>query len=153
LRKKEKEIKDRREIEAILQKASVCRLAMADGGEPYVVPLNFGYEGDCLYFHCAREGRKIDIIRRNDRVCFEVETDVQVIPAEKPCGWTTRFRCVIGRGRAVLVDDPAEKRRGLEVLMRHYGGPEGPFPDEVLAKTAVIRVDIEEMTGKESGWR
>ena len=75
MRRQEREIRDEAEIQEILEKGLVCRLGLYDGQYPYVVPLNYGYRNGCIYFHCAREGRKIDILKKNDRVCIEVDID------------------------------------------------------------------------------
>jgi uncharacterized protein len=149
MRKAERELRDPFDLLAIMKEALVCRIGLSDNGAPYVVPMNFGLGENCLYLHCAAEGRKLDIIRRNDRVCFEMDLLRKVKRSETACGWGARYESVIGFGRAVPVHDAAEKRRGLDAIMNHYGA-EGPFlyPDDILAKTTVIRIDIESITGK-----
>lgn len=130
-------------------RATVCRLAMCDEGRPYIVPLNFGYQAKRLFFHTAVQGRKLDIIQRNESVCFEVESDNnRIIESSEACGWSMRYASVIGFGRARLIDDPAQKRAALDIIMRHYSDRSYTYPDDVLAKTAIIRIDIEGMTGK-----
>jgi len=152
MRRKEKEIKDRNEIEDIMRKAQVCRLAMADGPLPYIVPLCFGYGDDTLYFHTAQEGKKLDILRKNRMVCFECDTDRELIRSETPCKWGMKFRSVVGFGKASLVEDPVGKRKALAIIIEHYAGsPTSDFEETILRKTCVIKVDIEDMTGKKSG--
>ena len=151
MRRKEKEITDTREMEAILRRAAVCHLAMVDDGEPYVVPMNFGYEGGALYFHSAPAGRKIGILRKNPTVSFSIVGEAEVAPAESACGWSTRYRSVTGCGKAVIVDDVEGKREGLSVLMSQYSEREYDLSGADLDGMVVIRVDIEEMKGKESG--
>jgi nitroimidazol reductase NimA-like FMN-containing flavoprotein (pyridoxamine 5'-phosphate oxidase superfamily) len=152
MRKKEKEIADPAEIEQIIKQARVCRLGLVDGSEPYIVPLCFGYEGNALYFHSAHEGRKMDIIRRNNRVCFEIDADVEVTDAEKPCGWSTKYRSVVGMGRAHILEDEEDKIHGLTVLMRQFGENRPGLEFEKAARAAVVRIDIENITGKKSGY-
>ncbi len=152
MRKKEKEITDPAEIEQIIKQARVCRLGLVDGSEPYVVPVCFGYENNAFYFHCAPEGRKLELIRNNNQVCVEIDTDVEITGAEKPCGWSTRYRSVIGVGRAHILEDEADKIRGLAVLMRHFGGKGPAVAFEKADRTAVVRIDIETITGKKSGY-
>ena len=150
MRKAEREIKDQRELEDVIRRAEVCRLAMIDDGVPYIVPMNFGYRDGTFYFHCAREGRKLDILRKHPRVCFELEADVRLAKGGAPCKWSTSYESVIGWGVAELVMDEEEARKGLEVLMSHY--TEGPFDFDPrsLSLTAVIKVKAERMTGKRS---
>lgn len=135
------------EAEALLRRAQVLRLGMVDADGPYVVPLNFGYEDGRLYVHGAREGRRIAAIASDSRVCFEVD-EGEVVPAERPCGYTARFRSVVGRGRARVLETPEDKIAGLQVLMRHYGGPVEGMDPSVLEKTSVIEIAIEAMDGK-----
>jgi nitroimidazol reductase NimA-like FMN-containing flavoprotein (pyridoxamine 5'-phosphate oxidase superfamily) len=149
MRKANREIKDKAAIRAIMEEALVCRIGLSDDGAPYVVPMNFGLGEKCLYLHCATEGRKLDILRRNDRVCFEMDLLREIKQGPASCGCGARYESVIGFGRAVIVEAPAEKRAALGRIMEHYDA-EGPFsyPDETLAQTAVIRIDIESLTGK-----
>jgi nitroimidazol reductase NimA-like FMN-containing flavoprotein (pyridoxamine 5'-phosphate oxidase superfamily) len=149
MRKANREIRDRGAVLAIIEEAPVCRIGLADGGMPYIVPMNFGLGENCLYLHCATEGRKLDILRKNDRVCFEMDILREMKQGPDACGCSTRYESVIGFGRAVLLADPEEKRRGLDRIMDHYGA-RGSFSyrDDTLAKTVVIRIDIERLTGK-----
>lgn len=150
MRRQEREIRDEAETQEILEKGLVCRLGLYDGKYPYVVPLNYGYRNGCMYFHCAREGRKIDILKKNGRVCIEVDIDFRVVRGETPCRWTAKYRSVIGFGRARIIDDEREKKAGLDVIMAHYGGQGGEYDEKSLQRTCVIEVVIESMTGKKS---
>ena len=111
--------------------------------------MNFGLGENCLYLHCAAEGRKLDILRRNDRVCFEMDLLREIKPGPESCGWAARYESVIGFGRAVIVEDPGRKagrpRPDHGALRRQRPLP---YPDDILARTAVIRIDIESLTGK-----
>ncbi|MHC5054007.1 MAG: pyridoxamine 5'-phosphate oxidase family protein [Planctomycetota bacterium] len=151
MRRSEKEITSRGEIDDVLARAEVLRVAMCDGERPYVVPVCFGYDGSALWFHSAREGRKLDVIARNPSVAFEAATGVEVVIGGPGCRSTAKYLSVIGSGTATLVQDENERRRGLDAIMRHYGGEAGGYATEALAKTAVVRIDIDEMTGKRSG--
>jgi len=152
MRKKEKEITGIEEIEEIIKKAEICRIGLVDKEEPYIVPVCFGYEGSTLYFHSAPEGRKIDLIRRNNRVCFEIDNDVEIVNAEKPCGWTARYRSVIGVGRAVILERNEEKKHGLNVIMRQYSENISGMEFETLDLTSVIKIEIEHIAAKKSGY-
>ncbi len=141
---------DHAEVEDIMNSARVCHLALADEHQPYVVPLCFGYREKALYFHTGKTGRKMDVLKKNNRVCFEVTTDVDMVPAENPCKWNMRYRSVVGEGRAFMVEDPAEKRKALDVIVEHYGGTPAAYDETRVSNLAVIKVTIERMTGKKS---
>lgn len=151
MRRKEQEITDKAAIEAIIHRASVCRLGMSKGDEPYVVPLCFGYEDNALYFHSAREGKKIDILRENSRVCFELDVDPEIKESNRACKWGIRYLSVIGYGKASLIEDQELKQKMLSVIMAHYSNRSFSFEEGAVKKALVIRVDIESMTGKRSG--
>ncbi len=148
MRRKDKEIKDPAEIEKIIRSARICRLAMAADNQPYVVPLNFGYQDNTVYFHSAAQGRKIDMIRANPRVCIEFSTVLDIVQGEKSCDWGQEFQCVIGFGRAQLVETEAEKIKALDIIMANYGGRGGDYSEKMLKITAVIKVPLTEVTGK-----
>jgi hypothetical protein len=166
MRSADRGIKDRAEIEAILDEAMVCRIGLSGDDGPYIVPMCFGYDGTFLYLHSAPEasknlsgsspvsplagsgGKKITMIRKNPRCCFEVDICDQVIRNEKPCSWGMRYRSVIGYGRAVILEDPEEKRHGLNCIMHHYKGGTQTFSNADIGSVTVIRIRIESMTGK-----
>jgi uncharacterized protein len=151
--KKNKEITDHAMKESILREADVCRLAMCDGAVPYIVPVFFAYDGGTLYFHCAPEGRKTDLIMKCGNVSFEAETGVEIVRAEKACGYTAKYRSVIGYGTASTVSSPAEKRKALDLLMNKYAGPGGwDYTDDTLARTRIMKIAVTEMSGKKSGY-
>ena len=150
MRRQEREIRDEAEIQEILEKGLVCRLGLYDGQYPYVVPLNYGYRNGCMYFHSAREGKKTDILKKNGRVCIEVDIDFRVVRGETPCRWTAKYRSVIGFGRARIIDDEREKKAGLDVIMAHYGGSGGGYDEKSLQRTSLIEVVLESITGKQS---
>ena len=139
---------DRSEIEAILDRALVCRLGLCDGGRPYVVPVCFGYQGSTLYVHSSPTGRKIDVLARNPAVCLELDIDCEIAPAARSCKWNIHYRSVIGFGHAALIEDAEEKRRALDVIVAHYGGePPFDYPQATLENTAVIRIEIDQSIG------
>ena len=144
--KEDRFVKDPEIIESIVRKAAVMRLAMTDGGLPYVIPLNFGYEAGCLYFHTGLRGKKIEMLRRNPNVCFEMDVDHAMVESDTACKWTMKFRSVIGYGKAVFLESNADKRTGLAAIMRQYSDQSYDYPDDKLKITNVIRIDIESMT-------
>jgi hypothetical protein len=151
MRRRDKEIGSRGEIDAIIRECLVCRLALAVENEPYIVPVSFGYDGESLFFHTASSGRKIDFLETNNRVCFEFERNVRLhADAEVSCKWTFAFESVIGQGRAFELTDSAEKTRGLDQVMLHYSGKQWEFNQSLLGKTRVWRILIDSITGKRS---
>ncbi len=150
MRRTEKEINDQTEIDSIIEHSQVCRLAMVDGDTPYLVPLCFGYRDGVLYFHSAKEGKKIDILRQNNSVCFEFEIVSGLSTGKTACDWGINYRSVIGFGKAVILEDQAEKRSALEVITAQYADKDYKLTDGAVKETLVIKVDIESMTGKRS---
>lgn len=148
MRKAEREVKDFKLVEALLNRAEYIHLAVWDGRTPYVVPVSFGYRDRAIYFHCSYKGKKADCLRGCDRVGFEAVVEYSISRQLKPCDFTAHFKSVSGTGRAVFVEDAQEKRAALDLIMSHYDGPGRAYDDKVLAVTAVVRIDVEEMTGK-----
>ena len=149
--KLEKEILKVPAIEVIIKKALICRLGLSDGEKPYIVPLSFGYKDKTLYFHSAAKGKKIDIIRKNPRVCFEIDINSKIIKAEDACKWSMRYQSVIGYGKAVFLQNNDEKQKALKIIMNQYSDRQYHFIDKEIQKLAVIKLEIEDMTGKQSG--
>lgn len=156
MRKEEREVCDPKAVESIINRAVVCRLAMCEGGVPYVVPLCFGYEKGvgyekgALYFHSAIVGRKLEILRKNPRVSFEMDTDCELVRSDDRCNM--KYRSVIGNGHASLVEASEDKRNALDLIMRRYNQEPFAYPEAILKRTAVIKVEIEDMTGKAYGY-
>ena len=153
MRRRDKEITDSGEIATVMHKATVCRIALVDGNCPYIFPVNFVVHDNYLYFHSSPEGRKIDILRRNSQVCFAIDIDTETVPGDLPCSWGTRYRSVIGFGRASFLETTEEKQQALDYLVEKYAGVnEFSYKVEALEKVAVLRVSIEKITGKKSGY-
>lgn len=152
MRRKENEISDESGMKAIIEKAVVCRLGMFDGDKPYIVPLCFGYHDKALYFHSALKGLKIDCIRSNPNVCFEFDHVAETKKSENACDWGIKYQSVIGFGKAAIIEDSDEKRNALSIIMAQYSDEQFQFPENMVKVTAVIKVDVESMTGKQSGF-
>jgi hypothetical protein len=148
MRRKDREIKDKAGIERIIKKALVCRVALSDGDSPYVFPVCFGFKDGCLYFHSAQEGRKIDILRRNNKVCIEMDIDTEMIEGEIGCEWGIRYSSVIGFGTASFVEDVEEMKEALSVLLEHYSDKKYEFSEKSLKQVMVIKIQVESLTGK-----
>lgn len=148
MRRDDKEIRDKEEIESIIERATVCRIGLSEDGVPYVIPVNFGYKDNRLYFHSATQGRKIDILRRNNNVCFEMDIDHELVKSETPCNWTMKYRSVIGFGKAFFVDDFKGKTEALKIIMHHYSDGSYEFSENQMKDVAIIRIEIDSIIGK-----
>jgi nitroimidazol reductase NimA-like FMN-containing flavoprotein (pyridoxamine 5'-phosphate oxidase superfamily) len=148
MRRADRQITDIFEIESILTSATVCRIGLADANEPYIVPVCFGYRDKKIYFHSAASGKKISMLERNSRCCFEVDRCDSLIRSEKPCAVGIRYSSVIGFGRAHLISDNKEKKQGLNCILCHYGFEICDFSDDDLKNVCIIRIDIDSITGK-----
>jgi uncharacterized protein len=152
MRRNERQISDPELISEIINKADVCRIAFAEGDYPYVVTLNYGLVESSpmkLYFHCAGEGKKLEMMNKNNYVCFQMDIDHILYKGEKGCDWGMKYKSVVGYGRIFPVSDPAEKIRGLDTIMKHYGSMgESEYNEKTLSRTTVLRLDVDELTAK-----
>ncbi len=153
MRRKDREITDRQEIDAILQRAEVCHLALADQDVPYIVTMNYGYRPGprpALFLHCAAQGKKLDIIRRNNLACFQVSLGHKLIETQVRCNCGMQYQSVVGLGRIRVLTDYEEKIEGLNCLVRHYHGQDRPrYTPAYVNATVVLRLDIEALSGKQ----
>ena len=150
--KRELQITDLQQIRAILDTAKVLRLGLAVNNEPYVVPMNYGYtmeEGRLtLYLHSAVRGKKLDMLRANPNVFFELDCDLKPFDGVKPCQYGLSYSSIMGRGEAVLVEDAEEKMKAMTVLMKTQTGRDFSFNEELVSIVAVVRIDVAEYTAK-----
>lgn len=152
MRRKDKEITDQRMIEEMLSKAEICRIAMVENGQPYLVPVNYGYHDNAIYIHSSAKGRKIDALRQNNQVCFEMDYGHEVVKKKLACSWTAKYRSLIGFGTVDFLTGDEEKRFGLDRIMEHYGRTENNVYKEKNVKSIVIlKINIEKVTMKQSG--
>jgi nitroimidazol reductase NimA-like FMN-containing flavoprotein (pyridoxamine 5'-phosphate oxidase superfamily) len=155
MRRREKEIRNQEVLEELLRSAPVCRIGLApgalvdDGEYPYVVPVHFVHDGGLIYIHSARAGRKIESLRRNPRVCVEIDEFLGLKTADKACDYGTRFRSLVAFGRARIVEEGGEKRRALQLLMEKYAGRSFDFSEREIERVAIIEIRIVEVTGKQ----
>ena len=150
MRRKDKEIKDKESIESIIKNSKVCRLGLAQGNIPYVVPLCFGYKDNCVYFHSFGEGKKIDMLKNNPRVCLEFDIGTELVESDKACDWDMKYKSAIAFGEASFIEDIDEKKDALNVLMKQYSDKAYEFPAPMLQHITVIKVQITELTGKKT---
>ena len=123
---------------------------MIDGDMPYIVALNFGYKtGDpaVLYFHCANEGRKLNIIEKNNNVCFQMDVDHKLVIAKKACGYSMNFKSIVGYGKISKVKTVEEKMEGLNYIMKQYSDREDfSYEDKMIDMTTILKLEIDTLT-------
>ncbi len=152
MRRKDKEIKDTKEMESIINRSDVCRIALCENNSPYIVPVCFGYRDNCMYFHSATDGKKIDIIKKNNRVCFEFDIQEGLIKSQNPCDWDVKYCSVIGSGRAFIIEEFEGKTKALNIIAGHYSSDGFEYQKNSVDNVTVIKVEIENLTGKRSGY-
>lgn len=151
MRRSDREIQNREEMIAVMEKCDVCRIALNDDGAPYILPLNFGMETTdseiTLYFHGAAEGKKYDLIQKDNRVSFEMDCSHRLVMDKENGNCTMEYESVIGRGRITFVPEE-EKYNALCILMKHYHQESFPFNKAIMPQTTVFKLLVEELSGK-----
>jgi hypothetical protein len=151
MRRKNQEITDNKIIEEILSKSEICRLGFIDNGLPYIIPFNYGYSDKSIYIHSAPDGKKIDLLKQNPRVCFEIELISQITKHNEPCHWSTKYKSVIGYGSVEIIRDYEQKIKGLDIIMSHYDTKEPKkYNKNQVNKIVILKLNIEKITGKQS---
>lgn len=151
MRKKDKEITIREQIDEIIHGSQVCRLALAADDLPYLVPVSFGYDGSAIYLHTALEGKKIQYFESNNRVCFEFERNVRLLrDSNDACKWSFSYESVIGNGTIHELVNTEQKEYGLNQIMLQYSGKQWKFKDAIFSKARVWKISIDSLTGRRS---
>ena len=149
MRKKGKAITEREQIDSIIHQSQICHLACCLEDQPYVIPISFGYDGNTIYFHTARAGKKNEIFLKNPQVCLGFESAVNLITdPENACDWTFDFQSVIATGEIKEIDEPDLKKSALNQIMLHYSGNDWKMPEREVSKTKLWRFDITNISGK-----
>ena len=150
--KRERQVTDPQQIKAILDTARVVHLGLCVDNEPYVVPMNYGYTMEdgklTLYLHSAVRGRKLDMIRTNPKVFFEMDCDRKPFEGNLPCQYGLSYSSVMGRGTAHIVEDVEEKKKAMSILMKTQTDKDFSFEDRLVSIVTVIRIDAAEYTAK-----
>ena len=138
------------EAEKFLEEQMVGRLALTRNDHPYVVPLNYLYLEGKVYFHSSKDGQKIAFLRKNDKVCFEVDELFGFTEGEEDCSYAPLYKSVIAYGKATIVNEKSEKMKGLSSLVqKYYGFKPDSFANAMLENTLVIAIEISKLTGKQ----
>ena len=154
MRRNDREVKDRKGIEEIILRCKTCHVAMVDDSSPYVVPLSFGYgflDDDTLvlYFHSAFEGKKLDILKNNNKVCFEMANEGESISSENPCNLGYYFSSLIGNGEVLFISDIAEKCTALSLIVKHQSGMNATIDNSQAETVCVFKIVSTDFTGKQ----
>ena len=151
MRRADREVTEIDEMITIMKKCDVCRIALHDKDYPYILPLNFGLsvKDDAveLYFHGAMDGMKYDLIRQDNRACFEMDCSHRLVTETERGSCTMEYESVIGQGHIEMISDE-QKYEALCILMKHYHQEEFPFNKDVMTRTKVFKLVVEKMTGK-----
>lgn len=151
MRRRDREIKEFDEIVKIIKKCDSLVLGLNDEGYPYLVPLNFGMDIEdgqlYLYFHCAKEGKKLDLIQKDNRASFEMDHAHQLVLNDEKMSCTMGYESVTGKGFIEIVSED-KKIKGLKILMKHYHVSEFPFSLKPVKNTTVFRLKVIELKGK-----
>ena len=151
MRRRDREIIDHGEPDAIIRGSLVCRVALSKHNVPYVVPMSFGYDGTAIYLHTAPEGKKIEYFEANPHVCLEFERGVELRRSpDIACKWSFNYESAIGYGTIAELVEPAEKEHALNEIMRQYSGKNWSFEPGSVAKVRTWKITITSMTGKRS---
>lgn len=152
MRRLDKQITDPEILNKILNESHICRLGLVENAEAYIVPVNFAHAEGVIYIHSALNGRKIEIIRKNNRVSFEMELDYELITSNIPCAWTEKYRSIMGKGTIVIDNDITSKKLGLDLIMLKYGANiELNYDEKILARMNILKLTIGSFYGKQSG--
>ena len=150
--RREREVTDIKEILTILDKCKVVHIGLVDEDQPYIVPMNYGYtyedEQLTLYLHGALQGYKYDLIRKNPKVCFEMECDVIPFDGKVACQYGMSYSSIMGRGTAEIVEDVEEKIKDLSLFMKTQTGKEFVFTEKLVSIVNVIKIHVTEFTAK-----
>ena len=150
--KRERQVTDPEQILHILETGKVLHLGLAVDNEPYVVPMNYGHITEdgklTIYLHSATKGKKLDMIRENSRVFFEIDCDRMPFEGQLPCQYGMVYSSIMGRGTAHIVEDVEEKKMAMAMLMKTQTGKDFTFEDRLVSIVAVIRIDVAEYTAK-----
>ena len=150
--RRERQIFDIDKILEILEKSKVVHIGMVDGDEPYVVPMNYGYtyenEKLTIWLHGATTGRKLDIIRKNPKVFFEMECDLVPFEGDVACKYGLSYSSLMGKGIATIIEESEEKQKALSYLMKTQAGMDFEFNEKLASVVGIIKIEVSEFTAK-----
>ncbi|WP_101774087.1 pyridoxamine 5'-phosphate oxidase family protein [Peptostreptococcus faecalis] len=154
MRRMDREVVSKERIRDVVENCNCCRLGFNDNGEIYIVPLNFGYkfdgEGYTFYFHGAKEGRKIDLIKKCPNVGFEMDTNYELEKSDFPCAYSAKYQSIIGNGMVKIVEEHSEKVEGLKLIMKqNTKNYDWQFDEKMIKKIMVFKLEVNNLSCKE----
>ena len=153
MRRTDREIRDSETIFQIIKKSYCCRFGLIDKGKVYIVLLNFreiiNEDHIILYFHSTKEGREIELIKKNPNVGFELDTNYQIKESDVSCNYTAYYQSVIGEGKIEIVEDCTEKIIGLNAIMNHLTGKDWEYNEVMVNTVCVLKLTVQTMRGKQ----
>ncbi len=156
MRRNDKEINDIRSMELILNEADHCMIGLSDNNSPYMVPMNFGFKDNNLYLHSSPEGKKIEILKVNNKVSFGVQIRTEIVKNENACNWGMNYMSVIGEGYAFFIENKNKKVEALNIMMSKYSDCDTntfEYSETALNNVSLIKVEIKELKGKISVYK
>ena len=149
MRRQDREITDKQFIDKVLNDSVYGNLGLCDNGEPYIIPMNYAWSDNIIWLHSANEWRKLEIIRVNPNVCFQVSAHTELSIAEKPCDYGMVYSSVIIFGKASIIEEYVEKSSALEKIMRHFSSNfTHKFTQEETNRVAIISIKPDKITCK-----
>lgn len=154
MRRKDREVTDLSKMISIIEACECCRIGLVDESEAYIVPMNFGYEmagsNITLYFHCAKEGRKIDLLAKQKNVSFEMDTKHCLVEGKTGCDFSYLYQCIMGKGKIEILNNEIGKIHGLKQIMTHYTKTTNwNFESKHVDMVYVLKLSVEEWSCKE----
>ena len=155
IRRKDREITDKKLIEEFISNQKIIRLGYYDknNNEVYIVPVNYGYtienEQYIFYLHGGKGGRKYELSKEEPNIGFEIDGQYKLVEAEKACNYSAKYQSVIGNGKIKILDDIEEKKKGLDIIMKHTTGKSGfEYIPRMVQNVAVYKLSVTKLTCK-----
>lgn len=152
MRRRDREIENIEELLAVIDASQVMRLGMRDDDGVYILPMNFGYQYEnnvlTFYLHGALEGKKLDLLKQDAQIGFEMDCDHQLIEGKVACQYGFRYASIVGKGIAEIITNPQEKAEGMTILMKSMTGKDFEFNEKLVSIVSVIKITATNFSGK-----
>lgn len=152
MRRTDREITDLNKIIEIIKNNQCCRLGFIDQESVYIVPLNYGYlynNKHIFYFHGAKVGKKINLIKQNNHIGFEIDNNHQLVEGKTTCQYSMKYQSIIGKGHIELIEDNEEKKLGLQLIMKNVAHQDVTFSNQMISNVAVMKLIVDTLSCKE----